>query len=317
MQMGALAPSATETPMILGSIPTRASGFAGLALDEDEHLIAVERPGAFFWILFAIMCLLVITWPIAIWMLLGVTGKAYLLTTKRSVRISRGGKVQSLPHEDLESFKLSGFMGASQVSLKLIPKAQSQSKPLLFGLCGPGGALGRLWGQVIFWVLSDATNAADAPAVDVQGELTSIEHPLDISIMQKTWYRKGLDFSQAQRNGVTVLTPTRLIWLREEDIGSEGKVYATIPVFNFVHSVARRTSSVEAFEAELMRVGQCGEMAEAMSRNWDAISDISYSRMKGLRFVDNKDGKKATLYLPGKYQEQLLGYLQAHGVPLK
>ena len=137
-------------------------------------------------------------------------------------------------------------MGASNVSLKLIPKQGSGAQPLTFGLCGPMGAMARLWGVIYFWVLGEHVDVNDAPEVDTDGKLALTLHALDIAIFDDTMYRKGVNLTQMQQRGATVFTPTRVIWLREQDFGTDGKVHAAMPVYGFLQSVAQRAPTVEA-----------------------------------------------------------------------
>ncbi|MCA9671617.1 MAG: hypothetical protein KC503_38730 [Myxococcales bacterium] len=300
--------------MVIGSAPTERSGIDGLTLHEGERLIAVEKPGAFFWGLFVIFLLMVITIPIALWMLLGATGRQYVITNRRSIRISRGGKLSELPHDKLDRYAVSGFMGASNVSLKLIPKQGSGAQPLTFGLCGPMGAMARLWGVIYFWVLGEHVDVNDAPEVDTDGKLALTLHALDIAIFDDTMYRKGVNLTQMQQRGATVFTPTRVIWLREQDFGTDGKVHAAMPVYGFLQSVAQRAPTVEAFEQEVERVARGGGLAEVMSREWSTLSDFKYGKLKGLSYVDGKDQKRAHIVIPGRYEQAVQTYLGKLGI---
>ena len=257
---------------------------------------------------------MVITIPIALWMLLGATGRQYVITNRRSIRISRGGKLSELPHDKLDRYAVSGFMGASNVSLKLIPKQGSGAQPLTFGLCGPMGAMARLWGVIYFWVLGEHVDVNDAPEVDTDGKLALTLHALDIAIFDDTMYRKGVNLTQMQQRGATVFTPTRVIWLREQDFGTDGKVHAAMPVYGFLQSVAQRAPTVEAFEQEVERVARGGGLAEVMSREWSTLSDFKYGKLKGLSYVDGKDQKRAHIVIPGRYEQAVQTYLGKLGI---
>ncbi len=298
----------------LGAGVPRQSSIPELTLLEDERLIAIERPGAFFWGLFGIFCALIITLPLALWMLFKSAGKLYAETNQRSIRVSRTGVVTDLAHRDLSGVELAGFLGASQVSLLLRPRPDSGASPLSFGLCGPAGRMSRLWGVINFWVLSNAVNVHQAPEVDDQGKLLDESHQLDVAIFDRTRYQKGRDLSQAQRTGVTLLTPNRLIWARAEDVGSGGKVHATMPVYQFLHAAARSCRTAEELESEIERVGQAGAMAEVMARGWDKVTQAKYSPIKGLRYTDAKDGKQVSLYLPACHQQRVRDYLGKLGI---
>lgn len=309
----------------------------GLTFQPGEFLVAAEGPGPIFWILAAILfsvffCVpvvmaffmktftsglivaavgLVLTAIFVLPMFLVSGGRRYLITNRRSVVISFFGKTRrQMPHEDLGEITLKGYMGAPQVSLRLNPIKGSGSKKLTFGLCGPMGGMSRLWGTLLFW-LHGGLDINQAPAVDAKGNVIQPNHTLELLLLNKSYYRKGFDMKMAQQRGVTVMTPQRLMWLREEDFGSDGKVYAAVPVENYIISVARRASDVSEVEDALRKLSENKITAEGMVRPWDKLTGVGYSRMKGLHYVDS-DGKKATVIIPGKYQDQVKKFLSTY-----
>jgi|GEM_PF-6387620 hypothetical protein len=306
----------------------------GLTYQPNEFLVAVEGPGAIFWILAVILSSvflfvplvaaffvssfgagiavasvgLVLTAIFVLPMFLVSGGRRYVITNRRSLVISFFGKLRrQMPHGDLDDISLTGYMGAPQVSLRLTPKKDSGSKKLTFGLCGPMGGMSRLWGTLLFWLRADL-DIDQAPAVDAKGEVIDPDHNLDMLLLSKCYYRKGFDIQMAQRRGVTVMTPQRLMWLREEDFGSSGKVYASIPVEKYIISIARRANDAAEVAEALRKLSEEKVMAEGMVRPWDKLTEVGYSRMKGLHYVDS-DGKKATVIIPGKYQESVKKFL--------
>ncbi len=270
----------------------------GVTLAEGEFPIAVESPGAFFWIIFSIFGLLVITLPLALWILLRTASKRYIITNRRSIRIKYTGKVLDLPHDQLGSFKVSGFVGASNVSLRLEGKGADE---LLFGLCGPSGAMARLWGVLSFWVLNDDVDVNDAPPVNADGKRLDESFALDILLFDETQFRRGM-IDGALMFGATVVTPNRFMWLRTQAINDDT---AELPVYAFLLSLAQRMGDIAAFEAEVERVAK-SSLAESISRRWENLVDPKMSR-SGLVFEEK--GKKCTLCVKSAARKQIGEYL--------
>jgi hypothetical protein len=271
---------AQPAPGAAATGPAPKTKLPGVKLAEGEYPIAVESPGMFFWMLFVIFCLLVVTLPLALWMMLGKASKRYIITNRRSIRVKFTGKVLDLPHDKLDGFKVTGFMGGSNVSLLLKGKGAPN---LAFGLCGPMGAMARLWGVLYFWVLNPEVDVNDAPAVDANNKRVDEDYELDILLFDKTQFRRGLiDMSGAMMYGAAVITPNRFMWLRTQSISDEDA--AELPVYSFIISLAKRMTDMEAFEAEVERVAKVS-LAESVSRRWENLVDPKIGRT-GLVFED-------------------------------
>ncbi len=276
-------PQATPVP----TKPASAVTIPGVKLAEGEYPIAIEHPGAAFWILFGIFAVTVFLLPLALWMMFVTAGKRYVITNRRSIRVKFTGKVLDLPHDQLAGFKVKGFMGAGNMTLRL---KNTNGPDLVFGLCGPLSALSRLWGNLYLWVLSPDVDIDQAPAVDASGTIIDRDVPLDIALFGKSQFRRStFDLSGAQSFGVTIATPNRFIWLLGQHAGDEDA--AELPVYAFALSAAKRAASVEAFEAEVERVAKAA-LAESVSRHWDRLVDPKVNRA-GLTFEEK--GKKSTL----------------------
>ena len=307
---------ATTGPSILGSIPLKQSGLCGLRLDDDEQLIAVERPGAVFWLLFGLSCAFVVTLPLALWLLFKAAGKAYVITNRRVVRIERSGKIRQILLRELAEYEVVGFFPLRRVSLRLWPSEGSGVKPLRFELCGPDGALSRLSGAIDFWIRNPGIDIKQAPAVNAQGRLNRPSHELDIAVFADSRLAQGPTARQPGRHGVAVLTPAHLYWLRDERRSNLNGCRQQIPVYHFVQGVAERSRSIDDFEAHLIKLSDSEIVSGSICRAWTDLDEMRYRSGKGLQFLDRAQGVQGRISLPHRDASALRRYLNGHGISL-
>ena len=290
------------------------TGIEGLELEPGEFLVAVDKPGAQLWMMVVIFGLICVTLPLAIWLFMR-TGKYYVVTNRRSIRVARNGEIQSLAHEDLEEIEIQDMIPFPSFgnptfpdTLKLVPTPDSGASPLVFATCSRfmDDGFTRLWGALHYWVRHPKMNIDDAPAVNADGELVDTELGMDVILIPKT------DYGIGGTKGVLILTDT---WMRliQESTDEQKVVRADFPAYSYLHSLARRSNGIDDF---LQRVDQGVQeelMIQHVQSRWSELEKVKMS-MGSITAKDRVSGSRLILGVPKPHRDTVKEHMEKLGV---
>lgn len=279
-------------------------------LDDDEFVIAIERPTNAIWLVVGICVALVVTIPVALWLIFARAAKAFWVTNKRSIAIPLFGKrCRTLRHEHLAAYELKPFLFGPTLSLKLMPYEKSKKKALHLAFVGPGPGLSKLWGVLSFW-RHRKIEMNLAPPVDANGNVLTPSFNLDVAVADQVIYAKEGDPLAVA--GVMLCSKTGLVWISQRDLSAR-KVPPTLPVYAYVVSVVQRCPSMRGVHAELSRVSEIGLIQEGFAANWADMNQLSFDASNELRFVQT-DGSRITFTIPKAHASTCRKFFHKHSI---
>jgi hypothetical protein len=283
----------------------------GVTFADDEYVIALVKPGFFFWFSLSLAFLFVITIPLAIWLLRGA-GKQYWITTKRSLVLPLiGSKLRSLEHKDLAAIESSAvWLVGPQRTLRLKPYDRAGQEMLSFPYCTKHH-LNALWGSLALWRLPNC-DIYCAPAVDRQGRLLDSRANIDVVVLsevelsQKEGLLRGPCLVDS--NGLTIFAGTQK--------GAQNSA-PQLPIYHLLLGLAQRAAGLAAFQLELRELLNSGILHKLWTGSWshnaqDSLRDSGELTLAAAR--DSSRNSQASLRMPKDRVAELRSYLQQRGM---
>jgi hypothetical protein len=284
----------------------------GLDLQFGERIIAHERPGLMKWTLVITMGLTVVLLPFALYYLLVRSGKAYVLTNRRVIRVNGPGKLEQIPLSDLDKYVFASDFFVRNTSLVFVPRAGTPHRKVRFALLTPtpDASMVRMWGALNMWVLSSWVTPDEAPPVDAKGKPVVGPPAVDVALLDDTFIASGLRMMPSR--GAAVMTPHRLVFIRSEPISSGmGKLYPKLPMHAYLAVKAASIADPIAFEACLDWVLAQPDLTHVCIP-WRECTKLTIGRFRGLNL--EHDGKKLGLTLTKQNIEPVTAYCRRHSL---